>query len=359
MFQNLFVMQKSTDFKNTVNYSPWYVSFEPSDPSNFPAWCKYLVSCAVLAGNSHNSQPWKFYADSDKKVLEVHLDNDAVLSVSDPSERQAVISCGCAIGNIEVASQAAGWKALITFLPSDNQYLLAMITFEKDTPRDTHLFKAIPTRRVNRAKCDTHKQLPAELERVLASHNRHDLTLSIITDAITKNTIAEIQEQAVRFVIGNPAFRTELGEWLIPNDSQSPFGMPGNTFGLRDQESVQIHTQLLEGSIDYDLASGVAIGDRDRVRTSSALVALFGANTRVNWIRAGMSWQRVALEVEAQGISMAVSAAIVEVPLLARLFSVRCRTALPPLVICTIGYATEGRPHSPRKTALDVLSFSN
>jgi hypothetical protein len=53
------------------------------------------VERASLAPSVHNTQPWRFVVRP--TVLELHADSDRQLRALDPTGRQLVISCGCAL----------------------------------------------------------------------------------------------------------------------------------------------------------------------------------------------------------------------------------------------------------------------
>src|SRR5512133_2219793 len=59
---------------------------------------------ASLAPSIHNTQPWHFVVRPD--ALELHAVNDRQLRALDPTGRQMVISCGCALFNARVALAA-------------------------------------------------------------------------------------------------------------------------------------------------------------------------------------------------------------------------------------------------------------
>jgi hypothetical protein len=58
------------------------------------------VERASLAPSIHNTQPWRFVVQSD--ALELRADNERQLRALDPTGRQLVISCGCALFNARV-----------------------------------------------------------------------------------------------------------------------------------------------------------------------------------------------------------------------------------------------------------------
>ena len=70
---------------------------------DFEAKMKYMLSYAILAPNSHNTQPWKFEIDKKNRYLHIYLDWQRTLQYSDRYNREAYISLGCALANLIVA----------------------------------------------------------------------------------------------------------------------------------------------------------------------------------------------------------------------------------------------------------------
>ena len=62
------------------------------------------VERASLAPSVHSTQPWHFVVRPD--ALELHADNDRQLRALDPTGRQLVTSCGCALFNARVGLAA-------------------------------------------------------------------------------------------------------------------------------------------------------------------------------------------------------------------------------------------------------------
>ena len=55
---------------------------------------------ALLAPSVHNTQPWRMVIRPD--VLELYADRDRQLAALDPTGRQLLVSCGCALLNARV-----------------------------------------------------------------------------------------------------------------------------------------------------------------------------------------------------------------------------------------------------------------
>jgi hypothetical protein len=107
---------------------------------------------ACRAPSLHNSQPWCWQLAAHS----VHLraDPTRILSATDPTGRQMVISCGAALHHARVAFAALGWHPITHRLPNptDPDHL-ASIEFEHNNPiraRDVTLAAAAVRRRTDR-----------------------------------------------------------------------------------------------------------------------------------------------------------------------------------------------------------------
>lgn len=69
-----------------------------------------IIYYASLAGNSHNTQPWYVYVESDS-LLFIKADFSRKLQIADPDARGLFISLGAFIENLELAAGSLGYKA--------------------------------------------------------------------------------------------------------------------------------------------------------------------------------------------------------------------------------------------------------
>ncbi|MGE0718509.1 MAG: Tat pathway signal protein, partial [Alphaproteobacteria bacterium] len=65
-----------------------------------------LVRCATLAANSHNTQPWRFRAGTNR--IEILPDFARRTPAVDPDDHHLFASLGCAAENLLVAATATG-----------------------------------------------------------------------------------------------------------------------------------------------------------------------------------------------------------------------------------------------------------
>lgn len=320
---------------------------------------KHLIGWAILAPNSHNSQPWKFILRPTKNVIGVCLNKIDILPASDKIGREAYISIGCAIENLVIAASYYRLDPQVELeFQGQNFYPDAVCNIKLGEPsgiideRREKILKAIKERRVNRGEYRSDKRIPEEVNEVLKKiAKERGVDLNFITDAPTRFSIAQIQYMADKFVVALNSFREELGEFLLPNDTQSGKGMPGSTFGMQDSLALEVHEKLKrKGQFDPDLAHGIAQGDYDGICSAQLLgIISIDKDDPAGWISAGRTFQKIALTAEMNNLAVAVHAAIVEVSvfnsaLRLRLGNLRSR----PTVIFRMGYPTRRYPHSPR-----------
>jgi len=93
---------------------------------------------ATLAPSTHNSQPWRVVVRPDS--LEIHIDPGRRLHAWDPTGRQVVLSCGCALFTARVAIAASGLAARVVRLPPrGDTTLVARVVVGKGREPDPHL----------------------------------------------------------------------------------------------------------------------------------------------------------------------------------------------------------------------------
>ncbi|MCP3863830.1 MAG: hypothetical protein GY923_08330 [Aestuariibacter sp.] len=111
----------------------------------------FLLNYAILAPSHYNAQPWRFRLSNNG--LDIILDKQRVSRFVDPHSREAVISCGAAIGMIEVAAHYFGFAVNINYENTANSDLLAHINLagHYDPSADENAwFHAIKIRQTNR-----------------------------------------------------------------------------------------------------------------------------------------------------------------------------------------------------------------
>lgn len=351
------------------NYGAWDI--EPlADPAAVPKenFYRHLVGWAILAPSTHNVQPWKFTLIPEQDTVVVRVAPEGILPVSDPIGRQAHISVGCALENLILAAEHYGLVCLrVEYLQEKIIYpSCAAEVFFEGAPKmnrdysipDVYvpILDAMKSRRVNRGLYDPKKPVPARTVKIMRQiAASHDVVFFVIADKLSRVAIAGIQSLADGAVILRTDFRQELADFLLPNDTESFRGMPGNTFGLTDEVAVYIHNELKKEKFDRQLAKNFAAGAKEQIM-SSPLFCVIGVDEDNPewWIKAGRAFERMALIATVNGLSIAVHAAMSEVDVVNQMLRMRLNAIQRPTVIFRLGYVLEERPHSPRMPAEQV-----
>lgn len=77
---------------------------------------KRVLRYAILAPSPHNTQPWKIRFKGIERIL-VSIDHERLLSECDPRGRQAFISTGAFLENLDLAARSCGYRTDIDLFP--------------------------------------------------------------------------------------------------------------------------------------------------------------------------------------------------------------------------------------------------
>jgi hypothetical protein len=115
-----------------------------------------LVQAGILASNPHNTQPWYFEVFEDG--INVFADMSRHLGTMDPYCREMYTGLGCAIENMVLAGQAAGYNvtvnaedAVLDEPAGESLRQVATLALEPGEARASALYNAIPNRHTDRA----------------------------------------------------------------------------------------------------------------------------------------------------------------------------------------------------------------
>lgn len=175
-----------------------------------------LVRFAVLAANSHNSQPWLFVTS--RGGFRIKPDLKRRCPVVDPEDRHLIASLGCATENLVLAAEAAGFHADVDFDPASRT---TTINLDRSIPQRVPAFLAITKRQSTRAPFAP-DALPSDEIRSLESASRipgvhaHMLTardqLHRLRDLVVAGNTAQCNDRA---------FVAELRDWVRFNQAQA------------------------------------------------------------------------------------------------------------------------------------------
>jgi hypothetical protein len=337
------------------NYSAWQIDpAEHSRSTGRSELLSLLLRYAVLAPSSHNTQPWRFRTSDD--VIEVLPDLRRRLPVADTRDTQLYASLGCSIEAIVVAADAFGLSVDVQYRAGPPAYAkLGLRGTGNATPRASHLVHCIPRRCTNRT--DHRLQvLPEPVADILRGASDDHAQVHLLTDAARCASIADLVVESIEYASSKQAFFRELADWVLPNGSRSPLGMPGSTLGMSDWQA-----WLLPKLMRWIAPPGMSAAARTRYRAHTASYAIVSTagDTAPDWMAAGRVFMRVALLAEQAGLATNNLAGPIGVASLQSRLKATIGTAGIPQICTRVGYATKSMPHSPRLTAADVTESTS
>lgn len=375
----------SDGIKPGENYAIWRTPrLTPNEFGSLSAADRliHLVTIGSLAPSTHNTQPWFYQLNPDQDQINVQLDKERVLPASDRVGRQACISIGCTTAFLEIAAQYFGYPLTVKFekiapaivkpglkparfIPA---VTISLAREQGESLAERPFYEAIFTRRMNRGLYNSQIQIEnGLLDQIKASVPDNQATVHLVSrqnifGGKRMAAFAEIQGQADSFVVGDPKFTGELGEWLYPNDTESFLGMPGDTFGAQDEQAERYHNGLKgELELSVDEKAGLAGAGRNGIN-SAYLVGMITVKKDIpeNWIKAGMTLGRTALLFESHGLAMAVHAGPAEVPFVDR--GVQIALGIlgskdKPVILFRAGSPTIKSPHAPRLPIKEIIDI--
>lgn len=261
----------------------------------------FMLNFAILAPSSHNTQPWLFRLQGHE--LELIADLNRALPVTDPLNRELIISCGAALHHLRLACRYFGYASKVEYFPNDT-YPELLARLDLGLPADTHtedilLFNAIQKRRTNRMPFlpdPVPESLLDVLDQIAA---REGAWFHCFRDEEERFQVADLVGQADRTQWKDKRFRGELALWLTPNNSPRRDGIPGYAEGHGDLVS---HAEALVVRT-FDLGKGRAAKDRE-VALHSPMLAVLGTDgdSRMDWLNVGQALSAILLRARVEDV---------------------------------------------------------
>jgi len=390
---------ENPDIKPGPNYEIWntpqllpqeFKSLQPEDR------LIYLATLGHLAMSTHNTQPWAFEVDKENNQIDIFLDKGElinreedlvtdkrrVLPLSDEIGRQSSISIGCAVANMIVGAEYYNLNLETTILEVDGSLVKPIVEFDQKEERyvkmasikmqkangshniDRTTFESMFTRRVNRSIYKEGYQVDSifvDKCKKIASENTVSLTLLSNQKTFDRkriNFIGDKQQGADSYVVNNPKFRDELAKWFKTNNTDSFLGMPGDTFCLDDKKTKDVYNGLLGNSKlkAEDLAGFIQMGKKGIESSSLVGIITTERDCPENWVRAGITLQKIANLTEANNLGFAVHAALAEVNWVSKLIiKPLLLEKHRPVILFRIGEPFNREVHSPRLPFNNIL----
>ena len=169
-----------------------------------------LASYATLAANSHNTQPWLFAQHG--SAISIAPDFTRETPAVDANHHHVFASLGCAAENLALAAGAAGRPAAVAY-SDQNEGRVTIDLGGSRTARDP-LFYAVTRRQCTRSLYDGRAVATDELAVIEKAAALSGARFLIVTDPAKIEEVLEMVVAANTSQVEDPAFRTELKQWL-------------------------------------------------------------------------------------------------------------------------------------------------
>lgn len=318
---------------------------------------RFALHCAVLAPSNHNAQPWRFIVGADS--ISVCADRLRALPVSDPFDRELIISCGAALFNLRVALSRLGLAYSIALFPSGaDPDVLADVRIVPDGHRDEtlpDLFDAIATRVTTRQPFADEPVDPAVQHALIAAGTAEGVDIACVSELVERERVALLVALADRQQFGDPRFRRELANWIHPRRRAD--GMPAYAADM--MPLLDFATPLAASVVrTFDLGGGIAATHHRLVVGSPLIVCIAtGSDDREAWLATGQALERLLLVAARAGLTASYLNQPIEIAGLREQLAalVGLGAGASPQLLLRIGRGP-GVPHSPRRPLDEVAS---
>ena len=336
--------------------NPWQIAAsEFPTAGSFAEKARFLLRYATLAPSGHNTQPWLFEITENR--LHVYSDRRRALPVVDPNDRELVISCGAAVGVLEIAAAYFGLDARVRACPNPKDPdLLAEVdlTTSKEGPPDPPtLFSAIVERRTTRAHYTSEIPSSELVDACVADARNNKTDFRVFLAAEDRKEIAKLVAEGDRIQFDNPAFRRELANWVHSTQLGSRDGMSGTGFGMPDVLAPVARFVIRT----FDLGGGVAASDESKITDGTPILGLLSTaeDNPPSWLKTGLALSRISLHLTAEGFTSSyLNQPIETASLRPRLKQLTGVDGYPQILI-RIGKAASTPPPTARRDISDVI----
>lgn len=255
---------------------------------------KSLLSYAILAPSSHNTQPWRF--EITDGAVSIFADRTRALPANDPDDRELTISCGCALMNLRVAAAHKGIGVTFDITPDSGDLdLLAVISFNKENSLSTDefgLFKSIEGRRTYRRRFASRDIPTAILDSLSENASEEASWLEVIDSEDDRQKVAELVAEGDSIQWSNPSWRRELATWMHPHHRGDGITVPGIVAPIAQ---VVVRT--------FDMGKVVGAKNKQLADESPVLAVLGTAGDNVaDWLAAGQALEKILLSAHSRGL---------------------------------------------------------
>lgn len=313
---------------------------------------------ASLAPNSHNAQMWEIQLHPKDGQLLIGIDETRILAVVDSSKREAYISLGCYLANLQTAFEAYGYdiKLDVYDKPDENGFI-SKVTYKKT--RDKVDYTALKTIEKRHTDKSVYKDTPIAQEvadTIILDNSICYLEGSDNFEYLKKGTLDAILVQSA-----NQAYRDELAEWMRFSDHEvveKQDGISAEQMGLKGMVKTFYYWTTSHESAKGDTFAKQGINTAtNQLEGCKGFLAVTGDNTIKGWVNSGLDSEKIWLKCVEQNISVQPMSAMLETEPFAQSIQKDLGTDKPVQMILRIGYVNEyGKNRNIRRDLKEYIS---
>jgi hypothetical protein len=333
-----------------------------------------LVRAGILAANAHNAQAWRFAVSPHR--IDVYDDPSRGLGTVDPYRREIQLSLGCAIENISLAAQAAGFVPTVrlnpagTLSPVAGGAPIASLDLAPGRPTISALYRAIPDRHTDRGAYRAGRRLESDVPAAMdALGTEQDVRVHWLLNDAQRTEFSELTVAATEAFSADRQQSIDDYAWYRATWEQLQHHRDGITI---DASGLPPLMRSLGKVIPASRSSNDGYwlaGTRDRqLPTASGfgLLLVKDAADVAQRLNAGRFYQRLQLWATTRGLAMQPLNQTVERAERERsttgpgsisqgLAALIAEPSWQLVMPFRIGYPTGSAPASPRRAVRDVL----
>lgn len=313
----------------------------------------HAVQLASRAPSLHNTQPWRLVADG--SGVHLHLDPSRVVTATDRSSREAVISCGVLLDHLRVAMAAAGWATSVDRFPNPNDLdHLATLQFSPmDFVTDAHRRRAdaILARRTDRLPMAEYADWDSFEVLLRARLEDGPVHLDVLAEEMRAD-VAEAAALTETLRLYDSAYHSELAWWTTPFATED--GIPQSALiSAAESERVAVaRTFPVTSHSDR----------RPSVHDDSATLVVLSTDgySRADALDTGEALSALLLECTMTGLSTCPVSHVTELHASRDIIGTLIGRDACPQVLVRIGIAptlSDAPPPTPRRTVDTFLTF--
>jgi hypothetical protein len=281
-------------------YRPWREETESSGLYR-------AVRAAILAASPHNTQPWRFRVADCR--IDLLADDSRTIGAIDPLLREQHIGTGCALENLIVAAEGAGYA--LDELAYDDQggtERIASMQFVPRAGRESMLCQAIPNRHTNRGPYRDDRAVSGGILDAMHGLNTEPDAIRVRFWTESPRQIRELMIAAAEAVVADRQQNRDSAKWFRPDAQAIALHRDGTTVEAQGLSPLMTALAKLLPPPSDSFADRVFLKNTQEVYCGSGstfgTILVKAPQSKSARVRVGRLWQRMHLWATAHGIAM-------------------------------------------------------